>query len=402
MTYYNTILLPVLYCFIIMCLAIPGTGNIYIQSIRVIMTITLCGTLFGVKIKLPKDIGYIVWSALFLLYTYIGLYYAFDREVSTKYFFTTFYVFIINILLYWYARINPKVIKHIERALVIGTTILALFIYLFYGPLVFIYTRQGIEMSDDLINSNLLGIFLAVSTMLVFRDYVYQRNKGESGLENFFLKMLMLVNIIFILLTGSKKALAFAFIPFSIYILAKEKNKIKLVLKGLGVLVSLIGCIFLLINVDFLYQIIGYRIEGLINGFLGIGQVDGSTLVRFELIDFGLNSIADSPLFGHGLNGFAVLRAAAGKWAVYAHNNYIELLCDTGLIGTIVYYSLHFYCMFRFYNYKKCLNNNNIIYFGILVSILICDYGMVSYYSIFTQTILMLVYINCKNIAREI
>lgn len=402
MTYYNTILLPILYCFITMCLAIQGTGNIYIQSIRVIMTIALCGTLFGVRIRLPKDFGYIAWSILFLIYIYCGLYYAYDKVLSTKYFFATFYVFVINILLYWYIQINNKVLKHIEAALVVGTTITALFNYLYYGPLVFIYSRYGFTISDDLINSNALGICLAVSTMIIFREYIFQKNNYTNTFKNYIFKTLICMNVLFIVLTGSKKALAFTFIPLCVYILFKEENKIKLMLKSIGIVVAFIAFIFLLLNIDFLYQIIGYRIEGLINGFLGVGEMDGSTLTRFELIDFGIRSFVESPLFGYGLNGFAALRGAAGRWAVYAHNNYIELLCDTGLIGTFIYYFMHAYCISRYIKYRKYLNENNIIHFGVLISVLLCDYGMVSYYDVFMQLTLLLIYVDCRSIVLKI
>ena len=210
------------------------------------------------------------------------------------------------------------------------------------------------------------------------------------------------MNFIFIVLTGSKKALAFIFVPLCVYILFKEKNKIKLMLKSMGIIVAFMTFILLFLNIDFLYQIMGYRIEGLVNGFLGIGEMDGSTLIRFELIDFGVRSFAESPLFGYGLNGFVALRESAGRWAVYAHNNYIELLCDTGLVGTSIYYSIHTYCISRYIKYRKHLNENNIIHFGILISILLCDYGMVSYFDVFMQLTLMLIYINCKSIALKI
>ena len=69
------------------------------------------------------------------------------------------------------------------------------------------------------------------------------------------------------------------------------------------------------------------------------------------------------------------------KYELYAHNNYIELLVNYGLIGTIIYY-----IVFVMILVKSCIIWLNkipevIISIALIAVILITDYGLVSYYS---------------------
>lgn len=74
----------------------------------------------------------------------------------------------------------------------------------------------------------------------------------------------------------------------------------------------------------------------------------------------------------------------------YMHNNFIEILCATGLIGFILYYGMYVYILKNLIKYKN--GNKRSYIFGLmwLVISLIMDVGMVSYYGK-TQCFYMLV-----------
>ena len=73
---------------------------------------------------------------------------------------------------------------------------------------------------------------------------------------------------------------------------------------------------------------------------------------------------------------------------MYAHNNYIELLVDVGLVGFFIYYGYIATMLF-----KDCGKNNVSVYLkAILVSMLITDFGLVSYYNELYQYILVLIF----------
>jgi len=56
---------------------------------------------------------------------------------------------------------------------------------------------------------------------------------------------------------------------------------------------------------------------------------------RLEMLQIGIDLWAQSPLWGNGNEAFRVL---AGLDGFYSHNNYIELLCNYGGIGIILFY----------------------------------------------------------------
>jgi O-antigen ligase len=59
--------------------------------------------------------------------------------------------------------------------------------------------------------------------------------------------------------------------------------------------------------------------------------------VRLSMINFGLQLWKEAPVFGYGLNQYAIL----SNTGTYAHNNYIELAVSGGLIALMLFYSLH-------------------------------------------------------------
>src|SRR5699024_3962119 len=85
---------------------------------------------------------------------------------------------------------------------------------------------------------------------------------------------------------------------------------------------------------------------------------------------------------GYGINNYIdLLGAAIGEYA-YSHNNYVELLVGVGLIGTVVYY-LAFIYIFR--NAIRHLNNYSKFAIVTVITILIIDYGLVSYNLVYIQ-----------------
>ena len=73
---------------------------------------------------------------------------------------------------------------------------------------------------------------------------------------------------------------------------------------------------------------------------MGVGTsvgVNQSTVERARFIRKGLDLIAESPVFGRGLDTF---RWLSGE-GTYAHNNVVELGVALGIVGIVLYYGLH-------------------------------------------------------------
>jgi O-antigen ligase len=89
----------------------------------------------------------------------------------------------------------------------------------------------------------------------------------------------------------------------------------------------------------------------------------------------------EAPLFGNGTDAF---RRLSG-YGTYAHNNYAELLCDLGVVGTMLFYAIHLYILFMCFRLPLPLA----VYCCVFVILLLAlDIGYVSYYR--KQTIMIL------------
>ncbi len=107
--------------------------------------------------------------------------------------------------------------------------------------------------------------------------------------------------------------------------------------------------------------------------------------------------------FGYGIDNYRfVLYSYHSNWslAYYAHNNYVELLVDVGLIGTIVYY-FNYVCMLvsSAENVRK-ITKQELLFIGILVAIMISEYGLVTYYDKYIQVILFTYMDDYRNVKR--
>src|SRR5699024_210938 len=135
---------------------------------------------------------------------------------------------------------------------------------------------------------------------------------------------------------------------------------------------------YISLNNPLLYNVLGSRIEGLFARFTGEGKVEGSTSRRMHMINSGLNFFKEERLFRHGIDSCRQLtRNYVGDYR-YSHNNYVELLVSVGVFGTVIYYFGLLSVL------KKSFNKTNpylIFPFVVIATILIIDYGLVSYTS---------------------
>lgn len=154
---------------------------------------------------------------------------------------------------------------------------------------------------------------------------------------------------------------------------SKKRNR-HLVFKIAIAGIVFIGVFWIIFNVDFFYNYIGYRMETFFNFLRGEGKIDASTLVRQVLVDQAVAFWKQSPIIGNGLDTFKVM----SSYGVYSHNNYVELLCNLGIIGVIVYYSYFFYLIVKLFRIKT---QNSIKWYWliIVVCMAIFDVGGVSY-----------------------
>lgn len=336
------------------------------------------------KRKLYVD-KYILWMVVFTFFCVLSVNWAISKEnakdiISTLILNNICNFFIINLIYEDKSRI-----KTIINCIIFSSIILGFRIAIEYGPLVFVNGSRG--GSNGMMSANTIGMVASISSVLCIYFLISQKKHRTL----YFVALIL--NLIITVLSSSRKALLFLIIPLIIYYILHSKNILVTLRK---IFIAIIFCIIifvLIMKVPFLYESVGNRIETMINGFLG-EDTDASTELRLKMIEWGLEWFQEKPYLGYGINNYKTLlgekNTSFGSEGVYAHNNYIELLVDVGIIGTLIYYYIYILIAYKAIKHLKKANLLEMIMFGIFISCVINEYGMVSYYGKFAQLILML------------
>jgi len=102
----------------------------------------------------------------------------------------------------------------------------------------------------------------------------------------------------------------------------------------------------------------------------------GSTYVRMDLINIGIEVFLRKPITGHGLGSFQFLN----KYHGYAHNTYVELLACTGLIGTVLYYAMPVFLLIKTTAVRMAKDKRITIFLLFMLVQLFQDIGAVRFY----------------------
>ena len=182
----------------------------------------------------------------------------------------------------------------------------------------------------------------------------------------------------FLILTGSRTGILVLIIFSILFYLMLTRN----ITKKLVILLSAAAIVFVgvlcLLKIPFLYENIGYRFEVLFKGLTQSGdyEIGSSAYARNDMIKFGLSMFSDRPLVGYGLDSYAQL----SPYGTYSHNNFIEILFSSGIIGFAFYYSgivISIIQLFRLH--LKGITPAVVVAFSLLVSFLVLNIAHVDY-----------------------
>ena len=220
---------------------------------------------------------------------------------------------------------------------------------------------------------------LSYAAIITF--YFYQQKKKMINIIE------SLMFIAFSLLCGSKKAIIISILGIGMLIISKAKNPLQVVKKI--VIVVIIGAIMYIsiMKIESLYNVLGNRVESMILALTGKTGGDMSTLDRMNFAKDAFRVFKMHPILGVGLDNYRYYN----YMKYYAHNNYLELAADLGIIGLLSYYIMPFHMMFNSFKNKK--NNYNFVFiFIILLVILLIDIANVSFETDSVQLYIAFIY----------
>ncbi len=204
-------------------------------------------------------------------------------------------------------------------------------------------TRFGSEYG----NVNSVGMGIAIGAILCFYIILSERKYRYS--------LFLAIMIVTVFLTGSRKAIIFIAFNIVLILYFRYRGSLKSKLKFIVISIAAIGVLFYLIfKVPIFYEILGERMESMLNFIIGKGTREGSIHERAVMINYGFQMFENKPLIGYGIDNYRILFGKAfGNWT-YSHNNFVELMVDTGLIGVFAYYLTHIVVLKGlFYSAKK-------------------------------------------------
>lgn len=269
---------------------------------------------------------------------------------------------------------------------------LAIYTVFFYG-IGFIkqVLAAGVRLDSGFANINSIGIACA-NAIIVSAYYIICENK-----KNIFKFPFMLISLIIVAASGSRKALVVLIIGITCLYLFKytSKNIVKTLLKFTVILGILVMFFSVVLSMQ-MFDTLNYRMEGLIALFTGTGTIDHSAWLRQQYIKIGLEQFFETPFFGIGIDNARLLLLQHFGYTTYLHNNYLELLAGGGIVGTSIFYSIYIHIIYKLKINWSLYSGGKIAILLLMLLQLAMDFGAVSYYSKNTYFYIMIFFLFVK------
>ena len=371
--------------FYIMSAIIANDGSFAIKFARVALFAAMLLRLL--KQKHIKWNQYFSWLAIFLVVSAMSVSWAESKTIAIAMIKTMTINAICMAALLYLINFSEKRLELSIKALAISPAFLEIHIILNGGLLAgFGNVREVGGLSLNTVG--LCGGFGACCAL-----YSWMRNKNKI----LWLAILG-VDVLVVILSASRKALFCFIIPIMItYIFDKNGSVVKKLIRIAILTIVIVSGYLLLLKVPFLYNSIGNRVESMFAAFAGnTSEADGSTLDRINLTAWGIKWFKEKPIIGHGIDNYrVVLHGFRSDYPMsyYAHNNYVELLVDVGIVGLVAYYWNYIYMLISVIRYRRIVTNEEFIIIGMLIALVINEVGLVSYYAKYIQVLLLIIWI---------
>ena len=369
-------------CMYVFCAVVTDDGSLLMKLARLFLI-----GVWGLKILVEKRIKV---SPYILRMTAFGLFATFSVAwaESTQWAIGMSKTLLIN-LVCMCALMNlmdykKERIDLVMKTMTVAPLLLELRVIMMGGFLAFLDAR-----SVGSISGNIVGLCAAVGACIAV--YYWLHGCNSYG-------VLFAMNTAIVILSASRKALLFICIPLIVlYIFDTKAVRKRRFFRCMLILLSGIVGLWLTMRIQPLYELIGRRIEGLFATLAGnTVKVDSSSESRALLITRGLRWFRERPLLGYGIDCYrVVLVKHYPAWPIdtYAHNNFVELLVDTGIIGTTLYYWNYMDVLRKSWRNRKTTGNEELLLFGMFIALIICEVALVSYFDKYVQILVLIIWI---------
>ena len=268
-------------------------------------------------------------------------------------------------------------------AFILGALILAVRVVSSYGGIeeMIKFASSGDKerrVGGELLNENTFGLYMANAFFGCL--VLFGRLKSRRRWVSILLLLISPIFTIMLLLSVSKKAilfLIFGSIILIVYLFRSYKGAYR-IHALIAIFVGVAVILYMIMNVPAFHSV-SLRFSDMFSHLADSSSGSSSDQNRDYMISRGLSAFLESPVFG---NGTAYSYKLFGA---YAHNNFVDILMNYGLIGFLLYY---FPYIILFPRLVSLTRNGNLfaLYFLIFVSMQVfLGIAWVNYYERITQ-----------------
>ena len=321
-----------------------------------------------------------IWMLLIILYGSFSMLWSIEAENAVKVLFNLGKTMIVCYL------IRP----HLTDRKSINRILLLILIALIY-MMVLLLLRMPVstwssERVGDVLNQNPneIGRLVCLGTVLILY-FLSLHEKGRWIFISIFSLFCMVA-----LMTGSKNAIFILIFQIGLYYFLISK-KGKRILVVVAVMMGAYLLFYLFFYNEVLYGVIGRRLEGLLQLFVGGANIDGSTLERLYFMKTAWGVFQNNPMIGVGLNNFsAYLELIGYENAVYSHCGFLELLSTLGIVGFGLYYFMYVHVLKKLIKPAFEKDMLAVLLFVINLRVLLFDISSISMYTYNSYITLMI------------
>lgn len=347
----NRVVIWALICFLIFCFT-STMSNLIINTDYLlligIMLIICCSILAHIKLFIPKKIGIMYFTSF--CYLVLSCFISQNKLISAKYVFQYSVLWLVYFLLTNYEIRSTLILicKTLSVIFSFATVCQLIFpqLYIIFAKICF---GQGIYNtgSNAIVSQGLRFTGLATYTgnnafLSCIGILCFLHDDRKSSFRK---KIGLVLCITSLILSGSRLVLISLIISTIVLsFLCRKKGAIKP------------ATVFLIILLPFIFMIIyGIVINSpvLLSRFTDAGTVASRKIMQ----DYAMNLFQEHRWLGQGINTYIIYQKDLGLAVVtYAHNVYIQLLFETGILGVIFIIPIYFYIFFRSYKelrYRK-------------------------------------------------
>lgn len=321
--------------------------------------------------------GYLKFNILFAIWCGLSILWSVNNDDSIERATTVILLCMLNFSITLYSKYGLDGLKKLLFFYFLGATILLFWSLRSWDAYSLAALRTSERLQTDLMDGNFIGKMLSLASLICLY-YIIKHPK------NYILIALYIVFLYMVIVLKSKSALLGMLFGalFFLYIYFRGKRKVY----HFAIITIAVVAIFYYMASSGFFGDAFVRFIRMFDLLKGDSDADMSTFERMYFVQLGWDYFVQSPIFGFGIGTCKQLTGGT-----YFHNNYIQLLAETGIVGFLLYYGMIAWLIKKIRPF--IFSYDGALYFSIIIIMLIGDTNNATHYQKLTYIMYGLCYL---------